>query len=405
MSVQPKDAEYEGDWGSDDLFDEVGSLLLRSADLDEVLTAVARGVCRITGLRRCLIVDYSAATGEAVGRAGHGVEQSAVSSVRVQVDDASLAESVLNSDRPMVVSDPRGEESVPEEYLDLFDVGGPLGAVGVRTEERGPIAVALFDDGGAPFSLDDRQNDTLARYADLAALAIQHSELLDQSRRLAAVLERSRLAAELHDGVTQDLYVAALELDEVLGDGALDGAQRERIESALSAVRNGGRQIRRALIELVDESAPEPDGFEREVRALLGDLVDRSGVVGELRVHGAGPDLGGDALGLARRVVAEGLRNVEKHADATEVEVSVRRGPEWWVVEVDDDGVGDPRAIRRDARGPHLDGGFGLHSIAAEADRLGGRAYVGRAARLRGISLSLALPVPTVATTSSNGTV
>lgn len=378
---------------SDHLFDEVGRLLLQSAELDEVLASVARGVCVITGYRRCVIVDYSSETGEVFGRAGHGVDLSLVSSIRVHVDDAAIAGSVLTGEHPVVVSDARADAAVPVEYLDLFDVQGPLGAVAMRTEELGPIAIALFDDAGDVFDLDEERAQTLTRYSDLAALAIQHSELLDRSRRLAGVLERSRLAAELHDGVTQDLYVATLELDGLLDDADLDDEVRGRIESALSSVRQGGRQIRRALIELVDEPEPEPEGFEREVNLLLGGLLDRAGVAGAIHLNGVGPDPSGQGLDLARRVVAEGLRNVEKHADATEVEVNVRRGADWWVLEVDDDGSGDPRAVRLASQQPRLDGGFGLHSIAAEALRLGGRAYVGRAAKLRGISLSLSLPV------------
>lgn len=378
---------------SDALFDEVGRLLLQSAELDEVLAAVARGVCVITGFRRCVIVDYSSETGEAVGRAGHGVDPSLVSSVRVHVDDATIAGAVLAGERPVIVSDARENVAVPVEYLDRFDVQGPLGAVVVRTEQRGPIAIALFDDAGDHFDLDEERSQTLTRYSDLAALAIQHGELLDRSRRLAGVLERSRLAAELHDGVTQDLYVAALELDGLLDDADLDGGVRARIESALGSVRQGGRQIRRALIELVDEPDPGPDGFEREVNRLLGELLDRAGVAGALHLSGAGPDPSGASYDLAKRVVAEGLRNIEKHADATEVEVNVRRSSGWWVLEVDDDGSGDPRTVRRASQRPRIDGGFGLHSIVAEAERLGGRAYAGRAARLRGISLSLSLPV------------
>lgn len=377
----------------DDLFDEVSRLLLRSAELDEVLASVARGVCVITGFRRCVIVGYSSETELAIGRAGHGVDPSLVAAVRVHVSDAGLAETVLAGSQPVVVADARAEDAVPVEYLDLFDVQGPLGAVAMRTEELGPIAIALFDDAGDDFDLDEARATRLTRYSDLAALAIQHSELLDRSRRLAGVLERSRLAAELHDGVTQDLYVAALELDGLLDDADLDDDVRARIESARTSVRAGGRQIRRALIELVDEPDPEPAGFEGEVREMLGGLLDRAGVAGALHVNGTGPDLAGESFELARRVVAEGLRNVEKHADATEVEVHIRRGPDWWVLEVHDDGAGEPHTVRRAIQQPRVDGGFGLHSISVEAHRLGGRAYVGRAAKLRGISLSLAVPV------------
>ena len=64
------------------------------------------------------------------------------------------------------------------------------------------------------------------------------------------------------------------------------------------------------------------------------------------------------------RVVQEGLRNVERHAEASEVVLTLSFQPGAVEVVVQDDGVGP---VLRD--GP---GGFGLHSLEQELARLGG---------------------------------
>ena len=81
--------------------------------------------------------------------------------------------------------------------------------------------------------------------------------------RIASTLERSRLAAQLHDGVSQELYGAALALREVLAAPGLDPQARRRIDAALAAIRNGGLQIRRAMLDLtrgsVEVTPVQPD--------------------------------------------------------------------------------------------------------------------------------------------------
>lgn len=79
--------------------------------------------------------------------------------------------------------------------------------------------------------------------------------LVDRYEHRASVIERSRLAAELHDGVSQELYVAAMQLHEVLSSPGLTPDARARVGLALDSIRNSGNQIRRAMLDLTEVPA------------------------------------------------------------------------------------------------------------------------------------------------------
>ena len=104
--------------------------------------------------------------------------------------------------------------------------------LGVPIVARGGIIGALYltDKLGEPeFSgADERLIVLLAAHA---AIAIENARLHERSRELSIVEERNRLARELHDSVTQQLFgvvLAAESAGELLGRGV--GAARERLE-------------------------------------------------------------------------------------------------------------------------------------------------------------------------------
>lgn len=278
--------------------------------------------------------------------------------------------------------------------MDTLGVQGTVAAVALRSDELGEMGIAYLDHPGHTFEFTDEVAAEITRFADLASLVVQHSMLIDRSRALAGMSERSKLAAELHDGVTQQLFAAGLELDGVLALDGLDPEVRAGVDHALASVRRGVTQLRRSLLNLSEDQRLGALGdLAEEIRTHLGDLFDRCDIAGELDVSGSGPEPAGDQRALMRRVVIEGLRNVEKHSRATEVLVSIRRSAQWCVIEVEDDGVGDPSHVRVGSQRASMDGGYGLRSLLSEARRLGGRAYVERSRHLGGLSLSVALPI------------
>lgn len=368
----------------------VARLLLASVDLEDVLTGIAAGFCEFAGCTRSVIVDYDEETGLMRGLAGHGVPSEAVSAIETSVYETPLVRSVLATGEAMFVHDPTPDNSVPERYLQMFGVGGTLGVAPLNSDTLGLLGLAFVDRAGTRFRFSDAEQESFQAFCELGALAIQNAILVERSQELAAMLERSRIATELHDGVTQLLFSASIGLEEALDTPGLPTCAGQRLATVRGEVDEGGRQLRQALFELARPASTGTDTLGA-IRDVLDAFSERTGCTADVQVIGRGTDLVGDRRRLVVRAVTEAVRNVEKHADATEVMVRVRRGNTWWMVDVDDDGVGDPRSIRR-CLSVETER-FGLYSLGQEAAHLGGRVWVAQAPRLGGTCLSLSLPV------------
>jgi signal transduction histidine kinase len=170
----------------------------------------------------------------------------------------------------------------------------------------------------------------------------------------ASTQERRRIAADLHDGVVQDLAGVAFGLAPLAESADRRGADEEAsaLRQAIARLRQGIRGLRNLLVEIHPPNL-ESAGLEAALNDLLSPL-DAEGVETELHVDadGAGPDLDP----LIYRVANEAIRNVRAHAGASAVRVSVTRPePETTELVVEDDGRGFPESTREArAAGGHV---------------------------------------------------
>jgi two-component system, NarL family, sensor kinase len=160
----------------------------------------------------------------------------------------------------------------------------------------------------------------------------------------ASDLERRRLAADLHDGVVQDLTAVSLSVSAA--SRRLDGVADPKIVAELSDSAESARQSVGTLRSMLIEVYP-PKLAALGLPAALQGLVDAAvarGLDAELEIdHGFSASSGAESLLF--RAVQEGLRNAAVHAAADNVSVHVGTdGDEAWA-EVTDDGRGfDPDA-------------------------------------------------------------
>jgi signal transduction histidine kinase len=184
-----------------------------------------------------------------------------------------------------------------------------------------------------------------------------HSErerLLVQAAE-ASSHERRRIAADLHDGVVQDLAGVAFGLAP-LADSAErrgDRGDADALRDATARLRQGVRDLRTLLVEIHPPNL-DSAGLEVALSDLLSPLA-ATGVATELRVETA-IDGGGSDDALVYRVAREAIRNAQAHANPGSVRVEVTRpvaGATRLVVA--DDGRGFDEADReRSAAEGHL---------------------------------------------------
>jgi signal transduction histidine kinase len=213
-----------------------------------------------------------------------------------------------------------------------------------------------------PRTFSDEELDLALTFSNQTALAIENARLREQVELAAASAERSRLARDLHDSVTQALFSASL-VAEVLPqvwqrapDEALQGLEelRRLTRAALS-------EMRTMLLELRPSALLETD-----LDDLLGQLTEALTSRVQLQVSldlEQIPTLPPDVHVTFYRVAQEALNNVVKHGAARQMIVSLRASPplssmqpDRWqgqvILHVSDDGQGfDPDSVVQDRLG------------------------------------------------------
>jgi PAS domain S-box-containing protein len=190
--------------------------------------------------------------------------------------------------------------------------------------------------------------------------------LEQQVREKAVAAERSRLARELHDSVTQALYSVTLYAEATRLALAAD-----KQDVAVENLRELHNMAREAMVDmrmLIFELHPpvlEEEGLVAALQARLAAVESRARLRTQIRVEGERrlPLSLEEAL---FRIALEALNNVIKHANAQQVIVDLgfEDGTAW--LEVTDDGIGfDPVAVRSS-------GGRGLLGIEERVQRIQG---------------------------------
>ena len=255
-------------------------------------------------------------------------------------------------------------------------VAAPISALG---RVWGLLLVASASPDGLPADAERR----LVDFAELVALGLESAEAREQlnASRLrileAALEERRRLERNLHDGAQQRLVSLALHL-HLLETQLADSSERTRLlvsgaRGELELAMNELRELARGLHPAVLT--------ERGLAAGLESLV--KGAALQVRIHGATDERLDEAVEACLYfVAAESITNAVRYAQATRIDIRVRRLPGAVRIEIEDDGRGgaDPEA------------GTGLRGLADRVSALQGRFAVGDGAT-GGTVVSAELPV------------
>lgn len=278
--------------------------------------------------------------------ASHGLRPGRLSTVRVDVA-RRLGDLKLRTPRQLPAELQRACEDHP--YWMCARLGTaqePLGLLLVATDSA-EVGVRL--------------RPTLDTLAIDAAIALQNARLFDGTLARAADAARRRLAADLHDGVAQSLAHLKMELELQTWAGGRRDADAEL--ARLSRVADTALTDLRATI-----AGLRRDAVGDIVLLLQQHIAEVSSLGGpdiELEVVG-NADLTADRTDDILRIAQEALSNVLRHAQASEVTVSLERDDQLVELVVEDDGVGRAAASERSG------GGVGLPSMRERAQRLEG---------------------------------
>lgn len=335
-----------------------------------------------------------------------------------QADDAGLVVVPMTIDG-MPVGGIAGLASDPEltEPLDLSVLRILVNQAAVALH-----SASLYHSSRALRNRADQLTAEASRHAH--DLAIRNEELRSAQELLSAAqqrealdAERHRIARELHDSVTQYVLSAGMivdvasselssryehagdfkDLDDLhtTGDADVLADIAERLRGARDLTQHAVGQLRSAIYALnriPEQQSPQlPRLLERACQ-----LHSRPGLLVELRLEGSPVALpaGGDQS-LAT-LVGEALFNVVSHSGATRAVVRLSYHQREIRLTIDDDGNGNPAALRTQlsvASAADLDGSHrGLVNMASRAQELGG-VFRLRRSRLGGVRTLVEVPI------------
>ena len=234
-----------------------------------------------------------------------------------------------------------------------------------------------------PLSLDPTAATVLRLLGDLLAAGIFTARLRQELQGTEIERERTRLAAEIHDGLAQDLAVAMRELTLLESNPApeLASASSERLREAVASAH----RVVRARLE--DLSVSVPLGG---VQAAVEEVCERRGrgLPLDLQTAGSAVDVSPETMAVVVRVLTEALANVDRHAEASRVEVLLQVEDDRLTLVVADDGIG----FELDQVGGPGEGHFGLTLMRERARSIGGNLRV-RSSPGEGVRVRLRVPV------------
>ena len=210
-------------------------------------------------------------------------------------------------------------------------------SVPVRLQQRLIGEVDLFF--RSTMSLRPEEVELLDALASHFASAIEGLRAAALEREAAVGEERALLARELHDSIAQSL--AFLKIQVQLMRSATHKGQVDQVATALNELDEGLKEsindVRELLVHF--RTRTNTDDIEAALQETLQKFRHQTGLPAHLQTEGTGLPLPSDVQVQVLHVVQEALSNVRKHANASQVTLTVHKGAQWRF-SVQDDGVG-----------------------------------------------------------------
>lgn len=229
--------------------------------------------------------------------------------------------------------------------------------------------------------------DLLTTVADQIGVAIENARLFEEvskqherlrtlSSRLAEVeeSERRRLAQELHDRVGRKLTALGINMNLIRNDLPVDGLEgiRTRLDESQTLLEETARLIRGVMSDLHPPTLDDL-GLVDTLHWYGDQFASRTGLTVAVRGDEPAGRMPTNVENALFRIAQESLTNVAKHAQATEVRITVESDDKTARMIVADDGIGcNPDRLDK----PGRDGGWGLLIMVERAQAVGGRCWI-----------------------------
>lgn len=362
--------------------------ILALADATAAFRRIVATVPRLTGVDMAWIGDYDGTDRLVLRHTVNNRETNVVDGLIVPMG-VGLGGQVLVARRLKWVSDYQTSDTITHHFNRQALIEGMHGMVAAPIIHGDRFFGVLYGATRARTEFGDRAADTLTERADLlAALADRTATAAVAAERalraadVAVAEERNRIALDLHDTVGAMLFTIGEGIRRLGVELSGNDVAAARVKAIESQTAEASVALRRSLRALNTPS--EQLALTVALRQDCRSFQERTSVPARLIVLTEVPALEAAKINAIKRAVREALLNVEKHAEASSVVVTVFAMPGRLVVAISDDGIG--LTTERAA-------GLGLVSTCEELTRVGGELCVAPGDD-GGVTVQAWIPIP-----------
>ena len=375
---------------------KISQLVSQGLDIDELLLVVRQGIRQIfTSEPLDVIEDIQVTIG-----LRNGSEVTLNKVLPIKINPQLLIGQVVTQAKSRLL----GNVNLDEVYY-------PVPETEVKTIAS--LLVAPLITGGKVIGLimvesqtanafDDSDLEILETVAFQVASAIEHARLLQKTREIAIVEERTRLARDMHDGIAQNLAYLLIQVDRGLNMVTESSKLEIQLEQISALLKQNIDELRRNIFDLRPVDLEGKSLFE-VLERFVTEFGQRWNLKTTCTVQANAVEMSPDVERSLYRIFQEALSNARQHAQCTRLSVKLDVVDNQWVrLEIIDDGQGfdlDQVSQGRDKRGGK---GLGLTSMRERAERVGGQ-FVVESDPQKGTRIFAKLPIRATATNFDKG--
>lgn len=233
------------------------------------------------------------------------------------------------------------------------------GNFGHRVEDLGEDEIGLM-----AARLNQMAERVEKQVASLQKLSSERVEWQEQLKKTAVSEERQRLARELHDAVSQQLFAISMMTSAIKENMDDAGEPVKKQMTAVEKMAGDAQSEMRALLLHLRPATLDGKGLKEGIEELLAELEAKQPVSIRWEV-GNLPELPKGIENHVFRIIQEGMSNVFRHSQATSVSVRLGIAERQVYLRIFDNGIGfDMSKLRASS--------YGLQTIQERVNEIGG---------------------------------
>ncbi len=336
--VQKRTADLEKRTQEIEALYQADEKILRNVTINQVFQTLVDVSVSMLKADRSVVFAWDVEKNKITPRVNYGFKPETLFALNFEESEGMVGKA-MTTGLPIIVPD-----------LKIKDLRGDIQTVmiaeGIQSFAHFPITidgkvVAVFNVAYTrPNALGEDNVRLFTALIHRAELSIANMQLFEQTRDLAVMEERNRLARDLHDSAKQKAFAALAQLGTA--NGMWKSKSAENIQLPLAEAETLVYEVIQELTFLIQEIYPialQEKGLPTTLREYVFEWENRNDTVISLTVRNERP-LPLETEQAIYRVIQEALANVSRHSKAKHAEVSLVYNTDSLQVTIADDGRG-----------------------------------------------------------------